>query len=146
VSYLQVHDQVSALLQTFAMCVSKTPSRDANSATQLGALTRFELARLIHPLHVDHVRVRPLTACDASFLPDVNQRHNWVDAHWEVQSVSADVSRTFSTLLLSVAGKVDQSERIFEYDVDVCVQTLVQLLFLSDVSFVIEFSCMQQVQ
>ncbi len=139
-------DQVSALLQTFAMCVSKTPSRDANTATHLGALTRFELARLIHPLHVDHVRVRPLTACNESFHEEVIQCHNWVDAHWAVQSVSADVSRTCSTLMLSVAGKVDQSERIFEYDVDLCVQTLVQLLFLSDGSFVIEFSCMQQVQ
>jgi hypothetical protein len=118
VSCMQVFEQVSALLQTFSICVSKSHNRDANSATQLGALMRLELGRLVHPLHVDHVRVRPLTMCAESFKPDAIQCQRWVDAHWAVQSISDDVSRTFSNLMLSVAGKVDKSERIFEYDVD----------------------------
>ncbi len=98
--------------------MSKTHNRDANAATHLGALTRFELARLIHPLHVDHVRVRPLSACDESFQPEVIDRQNWVDGHWAIQSIRADVSQTFSALMLSVSGRVDHSERIFEYDFD----------------------------
>ena len=109
-------EHVSGLLHAYVRCVKKTGNFESNSVTRLGALVRFEVARLLDDFHADHHLVRPVAVCEESFEGRAEEQEARVDSFWGLDRIRGIVSGTFSDLLLCAAAKDDAGQRIFEYD------------------------------